>query len=57
MESKVVLMVLHYLLIFTLGTVSGFNLDTEWPNIYDGPSQSELFGYSVATHSHGGKRW
>lgn len=43
--------------ILTLGKVSSFNLDTESAVIYDGPDQSELFGYTVATHSYNGQKW
>ena len=57
MENKPLSIVLNYLFVFTLATVSGFNLDAESPVIYEGPSQSELFGYAVATHSYNGKQW
>ena len=57
MERKLLSTVLNYLLISTIGTVSAFNLDTESSVVYEGPLQSELFGYSVATHSYAGKQW
>jgi len=57
MERKLLSTVLNYLFILTIGTVSAFNLDTESSVVYEGPFQSELFGYSVATHSYDGKQW
>ena len=57
MKSKWISTVLYYLFISTIGKVSGFNLDSKSPVIYEGPPQSELFGYSVATHAYDGKQW
>lgn len=57
MERKLLSTVPNYLFILTIGTVSAFNLDTESSVVYEGPFQSELFGYSVATHSYDGKQW
>lgn len=57
MENKVPLAALYIVFILTLGNVSSFNLDIESAVIYGGPDQSELFGYTVATHSHNGQKW
>ena len=57
MENKVLSAALYIVFILTLGKVSSFNLDLESAVIYDGPDQSELFGYSVATHSYNGQKW
>jgi len=57
MENKVASAALCIAFILTLGKVSSFNLDTESAVIYNGPDQSELFGYTVATHSYNGQKW
>lgn len=57
MENKVLSAALNIIFILTLGKVSSFNLDVKSPVIYGGPDQSELFGYTVATHSYNGQKW
>lgn len=57
MESKVLSGALIYLFILALEKVSGFNLDIKSAVVYEGPVQSDLFGYTVATHSYNGKKW
>ena len=57
MENKLLWAFIHYLSILPIGGVFGFNMDTKSPMVYEGPLQSELFGYSVATHSYDGKQW
>lgn len=57
MESKVLSGAFIYLFILALGKVSGFNLDIKSAVVYEGPVQSDLFGYTVATHSYNGKKW
>lgn len=37
--------------------IYGFNLDTAYPEVFDGPPMSEYFGYSVALHSQQNKYW
>ncbi|XP_078376333.1 integrin alpha-4-like isoform X2 [Oculina patagonica] len=57
MKNKVLTAGLIYLFILTLGKVSGFNLDIKSAVLYEGPVQSDLFGYTVATHSYNGRKW
>ena len=57
MENKVLSATLYVVFILTLGNVSSFNLDIESAVIYGGSDESELFGYTVATHSYNGKKW
>ena len=57
MESKIIWTLLYYIFIFKVRKVSGFNLDSSSPIIYEGPLQSKMFGYSLATHSYSGKQW
>lgn len=46
------------MLLLFLGVPTGraYNVDTESPLLYKGPSKT-LFGYSVVLHSHGANRW
>uniref|UniRef100_A0A8D1XQW0 Integrin alpha-4 n=1 Tax=Sus scrofa TaxID=9823 RepID=A0A8D1XQW0_PIG len=46
------------MLLLCLGVPTGraYNVDTESPLLYKGPSKT-LFGYSVVLHSHGANRW
>uniref|UniRef100_A0A8C3YD69 Integrin subunit alpha 4 n=1 Tax=Catagonus wagneri TaxID=51154 RepID=A0A8C3YD69_9CETA len=46
------------MLLLCLGVPTGraYNVDTESPLLYKGPSNT-LFGYSVVLHSHGANRW
>ncbi|XP_073236240.1 integrin alpha-4-like [Porites lutea] len=57
MESKIIWTLLYYIFIFKVRKISGFNLDSSSPIIYEGPLQSKMFGYSLATHSYSGKQW
>lgn len=57
MELRPSTNVLHFAFILTLGKVFAFNLDVKSPVIYDGPAESDLFGYTVATHSYNGQKW
>ena len=57
MENKVLSAALNIVFILTLRKVSSFNLDIKSAVIYGGPDQSELFGYTVATHSYNGQKW
>lgn len=57
MKNKVLSAALIYLFILTLRKVSGFNLDIKSAVLYEGPVQSDLFGYTVATHSYNGRKW
>lgn len=57
MELRPSTNVLHFAFILTLGKVFAFNLDVKSPVIYDGPAESDFFGYTVATHSYNGQKW
>lgn len=57
MEHKLLTTAIHFLFILTLGKVFAFNLDMNSAVIYEGPVQSDLFGYAVATHSYNGQKW
>lgn len=57
MELRLLTNTLHFASILTLGKVFAFNLDVKSAVTYDGPAESDLFGYSVATHSYNGQKW
>ena len=57
MENKLLSAAIIFSFILILEKASCFNLDIKSAVVYEGPADSDLFGYTVATHSYNGRKW